>query len=286
MFSNQNQELPITALCVLTDRTKCPPNYIPIFKAYDINNDTDLWKDGLFGRKINRFICYTKDYPINETYNVIEDVKLLNEKEILSGFIPVEKCYDTNDKCFQKKVLCIKVSGRFFTSMAVSDIIILVKSKRPPNGYTYIGDINNHTICVKFSAIPSGKPSLPPHSQSSNQVASSGNVPPIPPRPASFNMSALEQSFVHVDKYPKPYEVQPNDIDFYNTMSINSSITNTVYNPLQGVPFELNPIYALNNSKKANLGANQLETMQEKSNDLLNRIPYDFSLERTLIESN
>lgn len=137
--------------------------------------------------------------------------------------------------------------------MAVSDIIILIKSKRPPNGYTYIGEINNHTICVKFSPIPTGKPNVPSHSQSSNQVSSMGNVPPIPPRPASFNMTALEQSFVHVDKYPKP-EVQPNESnDFYNTMSRNQSVMNNVYNPLQGVPFELNPIYDLKNSKKINL---------------------------------
>jgi len=66
MFSNLNPDLPITALCVLTDRLKCPTNYTPIFKSYDANVETDLWKDGLFGKKINRFICYTKDYPINE----------------------------------------------------------------------------------------------------------------------------------------------------------------------------------------------------------------------------
>ncbi len=66
MFGNLNQDLPITALCIVTDRLKCPPNYTPIFKSYDATTETDLWKDGFFGRKINRFICYTKDYPINE----------------------------------------------------------------------------------------------------------------------------------------------------------------------------------------------------------------------------
>ena len=50
----------------VTERSKCPPNYTPIFKSYDTATETDLWKDGLFGKKINRFICFTKDYPIDE----------------------------------------------------------------------------------------------------------------------------------------------------------------------------------------------------------------------------
>jgi hypothetical protein len=60
-------ELLITHLCVVADRWKCPSNYNAIFKTYDTNKETDLIKDGLFGNKINRFICFTKDYPI---YNV------------------------------------------------------------------------------------------------------------------------------------------------------------------------------------------------------------------------
>jgi hypothetical protein len=48
----------------VSDRSKCPPNYTPVWKSYDTGTETDLWKDGLFGKKINRFICFTKDYPI------------------------------------------------------------------------------------------------------------------------------------------------------------------------------------------------------------------------------
>ena len=65
-MNNSNTDLPITALCIVTDKTKCPSNYVAISKSYDMNVETDLWKDGLFAKKINRFICYTKDYPINE----------------------------------------------------------------------------------------------------------------------------------------------------------------------------------------------------------------------------
>ena len=61
-----SNDLPITALCVVTDKAKCPYNYTPVWKSFDSNIETDLWKDSLFGKKINRFICYTKDYPIND----------------------------------------------------------------------------------------------------------------------------------------------------------------------------------------------------------------------------
>ncbi len=143
--------------------------------------------------------------------------------------------------------------------MAVSDIIILVKNKRAPSGYSYIGEINNHIICVKFSPIPTStqKPSIPAHSHSSNQLvsgyASANNTPPIPPRPASFtqNMASIEQSFVHV---LKPGSETPTTPDFYNnTIQRAHSLTTNAYNPLQGVPFELNPIYDLKRPNKDKL---------------------------------
>ena len=59
-----NQDLPITALCLVSEQSKCPPNYTAVSKCYDTNTEIELWRDGLFGKKINRFICFTKDYPI------------------------------------------------------------------------------------------------------------------------------------------------------------------------------------------------------------------------------
>lgn len=285
MFSNLNPDLPITALCILTDRLRCPPNYTPIFKSYDANVETDLWRDGLFGKKTNRFICYTKDYPINETYNVIEDIKLLNEKEMIGGFIPIDTCNDSNEKAFQKKTLCIKVSHRFFTSMAVSDIIILVRNKRPPSGYSFIGEINSHTICVKFSPIPQAtNQSIPAHSHSSSQIAASG-TPPMPPRPASLsqNLSGIEQSYIHVTR-PCPDRPTATTPDFYNSLQRGTSLSSNAYNPLQGVPFELNPIYDLKRPGNNSLDLNQMDKTMTRSNNLLNRINFDFNLERNLIE--
>lgn len=65
-MSSSETEYPITAMCVVADKGKCPANYRPIFKSYDTSTETDLWKDSLFGKKINRYICFTKDFPIND----------------------------------------------------------------------------------------------------------------------------------------------------------------------------------------------------------------------------
>ena len=150
------------------------------------------------------------------------------------------------------------MAQRFFTSMAVSDIIILIRSKRPPPGYSFIGEINNHTICVKFSPIPNAKQMTSPSSY--NQIASSSSsriVPPLPPRPNSMsnNLSSLEQSYVHVNS-PSEVVVTPNGSnDFYNSLSRNGyqNHHHNVYNPLQGVPFELNPMYNLKRTHNDNL---------------------------------
>lgn len=303
-MNNSNTDLPITALCIVTDKTKCPSNYVAISKSYDMNVETDLWKDGLFGKKINRFICYTKDYPINEAFNVIEDIKLLNEKEnIIGGFIPIEKCFDNiSEKSFQKKVLCIKIAHRFFTHTAVSDIIILVRTKRPPTGYSFIGEINNHTICVKFSPIQNTKsqpPQLPMSMSTNNLPYPLGYVapPPIPPRPMSvgqnlsdrLSSATLDQGYVLIDSNSNEQQrssVTPNS-DLTNTLQrYQTQISHHNYNPLQGVPFEINPIYDSVRSRESNLDLNELNRSLAKSNNLLKKLSYDYRLEATCLQTN
>jgi hypothetical protein len=64
------KDLPITALCITADRYKCPVRYVSIDKSYDTDTEIDMWKDGIFGRKTNRFICFTKEFPINNVCNL------------------------------------------------------------------------------------------------------------------------------------------------------------------------------------------------------------------------
>ena len=58
------KELPITSLIILSDKSKCPPRYELVDKSHDTQSDLELWVNGLFGKKSNRFICYTKEFPI------------------------------------------------------------------------------------------------------------------------------------------------------------------------------------------------------------------------------
>ena len=159
--------------------------------------------------------------------------------------------------------------------MAVSDIVVQVRSKRAPMGYSYIGEINNHSLCIKFSTIPASSGAhaasgagpnvrIPPSISNSN-MASMSNVtsppPPVPPRPLSYvNLNAqtassnndslnIEQTYVHVNKPNHAFDPTP------PVLSKNQQVLQTqhsiTYNPLQGVPFEINPVYSASKTTKA-----------------------------------
>ncbi len=103
---------------------------------------------------------------ILQTYNVVEDMKLFNEGDnVPQGYIALDKtddsgvffisypfcrtfeneafnCFSLNklgEKAFRGKVLHAKISLRFYTDIAISDIVILVKQKRAPPGYSLVG---------------------------------------------------------------------------------------------------------------------------------------------------
>ena len=59
------RDLPITALMVISDKSRCPVRHVIVDKSLDTNCELELWTNGLFGKKSNRFICYTKESPIN-----------------------------------------------------------------------------------------------------------------------------------------------------------------------------------------------------------------------------
>ncbi len=148
--------------------------------------------------------------------------------------------------------------------MAVSDIIILTKSKRAPMGYSYLGEINNQSVCIKYSSIPqtgsSGQARLPPSVSTNSFTNSSSPAPPVPPRPSSFvnmnpNMSSeilsIEQTYVHVNSHPhSANSMSPTNHGYNTTQRAYQTQISHVYNPLQGVPFEINPVYSANDTAK------------------------------------
>jgi hypothetical protein len=126
----------------------------------------------------------------------------------------------------------MKISHRFFTSIAIADIIILQRTKRAPSSYTYIGEINGHVICVKYLPIPllpkGDMPSNKPHNNSTihpdNRSKSSS--------PSSPNMEELDKQYVHVE---------PENTN--STPILAPQHAN--YNPMQDIPFVINPVYNL-----------------------------------------
>jgi hypothetical protein len=129
-------------------------------------------------------------------------------------------------------------------------------------GYSYLGEINNQSICIKYSSIPQtgGSTKLPP-SVSMNSFNNSNNnsspAPPVPPRPSSFvNMNpsdilSIEQTYVHVNNHPhSANSMSPTNHGYNTTQRAYQTQISHVYNPLQGVPFEINPVYSANDTAK------------------------------------
>jgi hypothetical protein len=100
---------------------------------------------------------------------------------------------------------------------------------------------------------------MPTSMSTNNMIPFISSPPPIPPRPMSVNQNLsdrlsttnLDNGYVVVDN-----ERQMNAHSDYsnNTMrSYQSQNSHQPYNPLQGVPFEINPIYDSMRSKEDQL---------------------------------
>lgn len=284
-MDNATADMPITALCILADKSKVPQYYMPVDKAYDTRTELDLWKDGLFAKRANRFICFTKEFPLktndSESWNVIEDILLFNDKEIApGGYIAIEKTGDSGEKAFQRKVLHAKVSLRHYTDTAISDIILLAKDKRAPAFYSSKGEINGCMLCVRYSKIPKQKAVAP---SISDRIKSGSATTPTrqlqtPVYPHNTNQIQM----------PMPYGAAAPNSDFYRTVQrIFDSAAS--YNPLEGVPFEIDSIYKnntnSNNDEDIDTDLIDKYASEKAINDTLSKYEYDFSLERSVLNS-
>lgn len=161
------------------------------------------------------------------------------------------------EKTFQKKVLWIKISYRFFTNTAVDDLIFLAKTKRPPSGYSYIGEINGLLLCIRFAPIPNNDVA----SASAQRPEIRPNIPPpIPPRPGSGALvNGEDDGFIMVNtKTPSPPGQPAQQRHMQSQHSLTGSSSANVYNPLQGVPFEINPAYRVDLNPESRDDMNEL----------------------------
>ncbi|ODM98301.1 Multivesicular body subunit 12B [Orchesella cincta] len=295
MFPFSSELRSVTALCVVEDVSKCPLGYTPILRTHDLEADADLWKDGLFSRRVTRYVCISKTQGRPE--HVVESIQIIHDRELPpEGYSIIAQTSDSSQKAFKKKHLCYKVSHFKSSVESVVDLIILSKLKNPPDGYDPIGDINGMHFCVrKISAITRlSTPGLsygilPGHvlypklndsmgnislneSSGSPTAGVRGNGIAYPMSASSLNNS-VNSSPVHGMNQLPGYPGMP----LQRTMSNTGTGSN--FFGLEGIPFMLRE--DLKNCKNAIRQGRRGSMINVKSQyDLDNQYNYDFRTER------
>lgn len=205
------EEQPITGLYIVSDASRAPSTFTTIDKTLD-NEDADLWKDKsfLWGKKTLRYFCVSSAQfdDAQNPKDVLTDMALINERDELPfGFRAEDVTVDTKEKCLQKKVLCLKFTPASSTYTAITDVVVLSsRMRRPPIGYTLVGELNSIRVCYKTGKVPAGMQRPP---------AAAAAAPEVPAKPAN-EAPAFHRS---------------------NTRNMH---------PLSGVPFEINKKYLRN----------------------------------------
>nr|CAD2198108.1 unnamed protein product [Meloidogyne enterolobii] len=272
----EEQCLPIVSLVIVADKTRCPANFVPITSTHDDNSDADLWKDGFGFGIFTRFVRYLavnrRVADTNGPLEVLTDLAVISDKEAVpSSFICLDFTVDTKERALKKKFLCARFSPRNEALDAVTNIIILGKTKRPPRGYSLAGEVDGMSICFKVSTIPENYGRLT-HSQS-HELDRLGNC----------NLSSASPAVTGL--YPTVNRHSTSDLDKVGQnviQSTNQHNINAVFRGIDRVPFELNPLFAFVLSEKNVLSKlppiPNLRALEAKYID-----KYNFQLERSII---
>lgn len=266
---------PITNLCIVADIYRCPPKYELLLRSHDKKEDCDLWKDGMFRAKSLRYICISRDTEASDS--VITDVIIQNEKEVPPpGYTLIERTLDSSEKAVRKKQICVKMVPRNTTECAVTDLILLSRSKRAPAEYILTGEINGLCLCIKMgntqtsesagdvaqAAVTSSSHSSPALGYLHRSEMSSGSRSSTPTMGLSNGMLVMNHSAIPaVDNYQ------------YNTPA-----TVELHNPLADVPFHLHPKLVSDNSGQRSSLLQQCKTIA----DIQNEYSYTFTLEYSM----
>ncbi|CAO4374785.1 unnamed protein product [Caenorhabditis nigoni] len=156
---NVTPAVPITAMCIVADKSKAPRGFVPIVKCQDDQGEADLWRDGFFtiNRQV-RYICTSTEIPdsnIKTPVQVITNLIIVRESDpIPHGYVAIDYTADSREKSLRKKYVCIRTEPRDRVVDAIGEIIILGKTKKVPRDYTSAGDIDSLLICYKVIPIP------------------------------------------------------------------------------------------------------------------------------------
>ncbi|CAF1356891.1 unnamed protein product, partial [Didymodactylos carnosus] len=246
--SMNDQNLPITGICLVSNYARAPPGYQCIRKTHDDSQrDADLMADKLLERK-DRFLCITRIYPLADNVAlVLEDIKLINERDLCPpGYQLLSYTVDTREKGTTKRSIAVKLISRQAGMKSINDIIFLYRTKRPPPSYTMIGEINGLTMCIKEGTVP-------PFRQTPN--------PPTQTAPHSFDRQQSIYDSAAMQRHAQE----------------NSSI--------EGIPFLINPKYLKSNKSNGNSSSNDLAWLDSfqilSLREIEQKYHYDFSLERS-----
>jgi len=261
--SMNDQNMPITGICLVSKGANVPTGYICIRKAYDDQTrDADLMADSLLERK-DRFLCVTRAYPLADNKAlVLEDIKLINERESPpTSYQTLNLTVDTREKGTSKRTICVKMVNRQAGMKSINDIIFLYRAKRPPQSYTLIGEINGLQMCIKEGTVPPFRQPPPPPIQ--QQQPGSSMYPLVIGSNSGSNIDYQQQQ------------------SFYESATMARHAQENVY--IEGIPFKINPKYL----QQTNGGRNDpndfswLDTLQILDiNQIEQKFSYDFSLER------
>jgi len=242
---------PITAICIVEDSSKCPPGFSVVSRTHDQDSDADLWKESnFFIRKVTRYLCLSKTEGIADY--VVENVGVINEKETPpDGYCLIPRTIDSEQRAWRKRQICYRLTRRNLALSAITDIILLGRAKKAPDGFCLAGDINGVAVCFKTGPIHQNPPTTAPLlGYSLNPFKNVYMTPrPAPRIPTSaFNDESPTHDYENLIRpTPKRPAPPPPPTNQSNYSTIAS------YHGLEGIPFILNP-KLVNNSPSVNLG--------------------------------
>ncbi|VDL62662.1 unnamed protein product [Nippostrongylus brasiliensis] len=152
--------LPITALCVVSDKNKCPKGFTPIVRCHDDGSDADLWRESAFSlwSRPVRYLAISREIPeatIRGTVSVVTDITVVKDTDpIPHAFIAIDYCADSREKSLRKRFICVKTEPRDSVVDAVGEVIILNRQKKVPRDFTLAGEVDGAAICFRVVVVP------------------------------------------------------------------------------------------------------------------------------------
>jgi len=217
--------------------------------------------DSMLGRK-DRFLCITRLYPLNDpriTSNaralVLEDIKLVNERDpVPPSYTALSYTVDTKEKGTSKRIICVKMGDRQSGMPCICDIIFLYRTKRPPQSYTLIGEINGLQMCTKEGSVP------------------------------AMNIASTENE-IQSKIYPNSSTGHVHQsTDYSNTSTLMKKADEKEF--LDGIPFEINPKYFNNiRNQQASNGLPNVESFRILSAyEIDDKFRYTFTTENSVFQ--